>query len=92
MSIGYFTDKYSVSKRTVQNDFSYLTNISKNKGFNLTQKRGSGYLLEIENQLIFNNFIKELKQLCNQPKLNVENIIAFIALHEHYITIDNLIE
>lgn len=92
LSIGYFIDKYSVSKRTVQNDFSYLTNISKNKGFNLTQKRGSGYLLEIENQLIFNNFIKELKQLCNQPKLNVENIIAFIALHEHYITIDNLIE
>ena len=45
LSIGYFIDKYSVSKRTVQNDFSYLTNISKNKGFNLTQKRGSGYLL-----------------------------------------------
>lgn len=92
LSIGYFMDRYSVSKRTVQNDFSYLTNISKKKGFSLNQKRGSGYLLEIENQLIFNNFIKELKQVSNQPKLNVENIIAFIALNEHYITIDNLIE
>ncbi|MCC3865003.1 PTS sugar transporter subunit IIA [Terrisporobacter petrolearius] len=92
LSIGYFMDRYSVSKRTVQNDFSYLTNISKKKGFSLNQKRGSGYLLEIENQLIFNNFIKELKQVSNQPKLNVENIIAFIALNENYITIDNLIE
>lgn len=29
LSIDYFINKYSISKRTLQNDFSYLVNITK---------------------------------------------------------------
>ena len=38
LSIAYFIDKYSVSKRTLQNDFSYLSKVSSNKGFKIIQK------------------------------------------------------
>ncbi|MCC0680794.1 hypothetical protein IC218_10985 [Clostridioides sp. ES-S-0005-03] len=29
LSIAYFIDKYSASKRTLQNDFSYLSKVSR---------------------------------------------------------------
>lgn len=90
LSIEYFMDRCCVSKRTLQNGFSYMTKISKSKGFNLIQKRGSGYLLEIVNKDIFNRFVIDLEQMYNQPKLNVENIIAYVALTENYVTIDEI--
>ncbi len=49
-SVNDFIDKYNVSKRTIQNDISYLMQVSENNGFTIHNKRGFGYLLEITNQ------------------------------------------
>ncbi|MGX9755322.1 BglG family transcription antiterminator [Clostridioides difficile] len=91
ISIAYFMDKYSVSKRTLQNDFSYLSKISNNKGFNIIQKRGLGYLLEIKDNTLFERFKVELSEYLDQPKLNVESIISCIILNKDYITIDKIL-
>ncbi|MCC0631427.1 PTS sugar transporter subunit IIA [Clostridioides sp. ZZV15-6388] len=91
LSIAYFIDKYSVSKRTLQNDFSYLSKVSSDKGFNIIQKRGLGYLLEIEDSTLFEKFKVELSKYLDQPKLNVESIISCIILNEDYITIDKIL-
>ena len=92
LSLEFFINKHSVSKRTLQNEFSYLANIANVKGFNLIQKRGRGYLLEIENKTKFNNFVAELTKLYSNPKVSAENIVAYISLNEHYETTENLIE
>ncbi|VIF82168.1 transcriptional antiterminator BglG [Clostridioides difficile] len=92
LSIAYFIDKYSVSKRTLQNDFSYLSKVSSNKGFKIIQKRGLGYLLEIEDNTLFEKFKVELSEYLDQPKLNVESIISCLILNEDYITIDKILE
>lgn len=91
LSISYFIDKYSVSKRTLQNDFSYLSKVSSNKGFNIIQKRGLGYLLEVEDNTLFEKFKVELSEYLDQPKSNVESIISCIILNEEYITIDKIL-
>ncbi|WP_040437035.1 HTH domain-containing protein [Clostridium sartagoforme] len=92
LTIEYFIDKYSVSKRTLQNDFSYLTNISLEKGFILMKKRGKGYLIEITNEEKLKSFIKDLNRMDSKPKVTVENISAYIALKESYITIEEIVE
>lgn len=47
LDLRYSTDKYRVSKRTIQSDLSYLMNISGSKGFRLHTVRSKGYLLEV---------------------------------------------
>ena len=57
LSIDFFVQKYDVSKRTIQNDLSYLMRISPRKGFRLHNKRrGRGNM----NENVFNyaRFIK----------------------------------
>lgn len=92
LSIEYFMNKYSVSKRTLQNDFSYLTNAGKANGFHLMQKRGRGYLLEVLDIEKLNNFISKLDKISNKPKVSIENIVAYIALHDNYIKTDELVD
>ena len=58
LSLDYFVQKYDVSKRTIQNDLSYLMRISPRKGFTFHNKRGSGYLLEITNEELFKDFME----------------------------------
>ena len=58
----YFVTKYNVSKRTIQNDISYLMRISPRKGFLLHMKREQGYLLEITNETLFNDFLETLNE------------------------------
>lgn len=91
LSLEYFMNKYSISKRTLQNEFSYLANISKDKGFHLIQKRGRGYLLEIEDKVRFDRFITELNLIASRPKVSAENIVAYVTLNDCYVTMDNLI-
>lgn len=92
LSMDYFINKHSVSKRTLQNDFSYLSNIMNDKGFYLIQKRGKGYLLEIKDKNKFDKFINNLKKISNRPKATVENIIAYITLKNNYVTMESLID
>ena len=81
LSLDYFVQKYDVSKRTIQNDLSYLMRISPRKGFTFHNKRGSGYLLEITNEELFNYF---------QVKERPAQILAYLAIQTGYISMNNI--
>lgn len=62
-SLEYFIKKYDVSKRTIQNDISYLMRVAPRKGYQLHMKRGQGYLLEITNRQLLDDFLyNDLRQ------------------------------
>lgn len=93
LAIDFFVKKYKVSKRTIQNDISYLVYISKRNGFSLQQKRGSGYLLEIEEEERFQTFMNSLSERISfDPKDRVKNIVAYLAIQKDYITMEKIAE
>lgn len=91
--IDYFVQKYSVSKRTIQSDLSYLMRISPRKGFTIHSKRGMGYLLEITNEDLFEEFMSTLNEgvsfnMKERPSL----ILAYLAIQNSYVSMDSIAE
>lgn len=91
LSMEYFIKKLSISKRTVQKEMSYLVTISKNNGFSIVQKRGKGYLLQIEDNSKFESFIDELEKTVMR-EISAENIAAYISINSNYTTMDEIAE
>lgn len=88
-----FVKKYDVSKRTIQNDLSYLMQMSSRKGYQLHMRRGSGYLIEITNQELLQEFLHSLE--CEETfntKDRVKNIVAFLAIQSDFISMDKIAE
>lgn len=93
LSIDFFVQKYNVSKRTIQNDLSYLMRISPRKGFTFHTKRGQGYLLEVTNDELFRDFMENLNEGSSfQVKERPSQILAYLAIQKGYISIDNIAE
>ena len=92
LSIEYFMEKNAVARRTIQKDFSYLTNVAHSKGFKLIQKRGKGYLLEVVDKCRFYKYIDELRAMDIKSGISVENIIGYVALHEGFIPREQLVD
>ena len=91
LSLDYFVQKYDVSKRTIQNDLSYLMRISPRKGFTFHNKRGSGYLLEITNDELFKDFMESLNEgIYFQVKERPAQILAYLAIQTGYISMITL--
>lgn len=91
--IDYFVQKYSVSKRTIQSDLSYLMRISPRKGFTIHSKRGMGCLLEITNEDLFEEFMSTLNEgvsfnMKERPSL----ILAYLAIQNSYVSMDSIAE
>lgn len=89
LSIDYFIEKLSISKRTVQKEISYINKISNRNGFNLIQKRGKGYLLEIYDENKFNHLLDEFSGE-EVKKLTLDNLISYLTIQNGYITIEEL--
>lgn len=84
-------NKYNVSKRTIQNDLSYLIRISPRKGFTLHMQRGQGYLLEITNDQLFNEFVDTLKEDIFVPtRERPAHILSYLSVQNGYISMDNI--
>lgn len=91
LTVDYFVEKYGVSKRTIQNDLSYLMKISQSKGYELKQFRGKGYLLEITDAEKFDEFENSLNiDEVVESKDRITNILAYIAIQEKYISMDEI--
>lgn len=90
-SIEYFIHKYKVSKRTIQSDISYLIRISTSKGFKIHNKRGVGYLLEINDDELFEKFLKTLDEN-NVFKINERpsQVLAFLSVQKEYVSMDKV--
>lgn len=93
LSVDYFTKKYKVSKRTIQNDITYLIHISSNKGFKLQQKRGVGYLLEILDEKKLDDFMKSIDyDEALEVKDRINSILAYLSMEIGFTTMDKVAE
>ena len=93
LALDFFTKKYNVSKRTIQNDLSYLMQVAPNKGFKLNFRRDYGYILEIHDQKKLDCFLKSLQ---SEEILNFEQRIRAIGfcliMSNEYMTMEQLAE
>lgn len=91
LSVDYFIQKYDVSKRTIQNDISYLMRMSPRKGFRLHMKRGQGYLLEITNDVLFHDFMDTMDEGFFVPtRERPAHILAFLSVQDGYVSMDKI--
>ncbi|MGY3725374.1 transcriptional antiterminator, BglG family [Granulicatella balaenopterae] len=87
ITVDYLAKKYNVSKRTIQNDLSYLIQMSSRHGFQLYMRRGRGYLLEVTNLDLMNCFIKFLKSNKNlEAKDRIKNIVVLLILESDFVS------
>lgn len=93
LSLDHFIKTYEVSKRTIQNDLSYLMQMSSRKGYQLHMRRGRGYLLEVTNRELLNNFIKSLEsdRLIDTKDRN-KSIAVYLAMQSDYVSMDKVAE
>lgn len=93
LSLDHFIKTYEVSKRTIQNDLSYLMQMSSRKGYQLHMRRGRGYLLEVTNRELLNDFIKSLEsdQLIDTKDRN-KSIAVYLAMQSDYVSMDKVAE
>ncbi|SHH85277.1 BglG family transcription antiterminator [Clostridium intestinale] len=93
LSVDYFTKKYKVSKRTIQNDIAYLIHISSKKGFKFQQKRGIGYLLEILDENKLDDFMKSIDyDEALEVKDRINSILAYLSMEIGFTTMDKIAE
>lgn len=90
LPIEFFMKKYQVSKRTLQNDLSFLSQISSLKGFQLQHTRGRGYLLKVNDEMIFNEYLSTYNQSGNDNRNRIENIFAMLLIQMNYITMEDI--
>ena len=93
LSLDHFIKTYEVSKRTIQNDLSYLMQMSSRKGYQLHMRRGRGYLLEVTNRELLNDFIKSLEsdRLIDTEDRN-KSIAVYLAMQSDYVSMDKVAE
>ena len=93
LSLDHFIKTYEVSKRTIQNDLSYLMQMSSRKGYQLHMRRGRGYLLEVTNRELLNDFIKSLEsdRLIDTKDRN-KSIAVYLAMQSDYVSMDKVAE
>ncbi|MGY3725094.1 transcriptional antiterminator, BglG family [Granulicatella balaenopterae] len=87
LTIDYFAKKYAVSKRTIQNDMSYLVTMSSRHGYQLHMRRGRGYLLEIINQDLLDYFIVFLKSnMKMEAKERTKSIAIYLVCQPDFVS------
>lgn len=92
-SIEYFIQKYKVSKRTIQNDISYLMRISPRNGYQIQTKRGQGYLLEITNEELYKDFVESLNEgMSFHTKERPGLMLAYLTIRETYVSMEQIAE
>lgn len=93
LSLDHFIKTYEVSKRTIQNDLSYLMQMSSRKGYQLHMRRDRGYLLEVTNRELLNDFIKSLEsdRLIDTKDRN-KSIAVYLAMQSDYVSMDKVAE
>lgn len=93
LTVDFFVRKYDVSKRTIQNDLSYLMQVASKNGFNLNFRREYGYILEVLDQKKLDRFIRSLQSdsvLDSQHRIRA---IGFnLLMSNKYLTMEQLAE
>ena len=93
ITLDFFVKKYGVSKRTIQNDLSYLIQLSKDKGFYINFRRGYGYILEVNDSKKLKRFMDSLNSDGNMTNSQrIQAIGFYLVMSDAYVTMDQLAE
>lgn len=93
ITLDFFVKKYGVSKRTIQNDLSYLIQLSKDKGFYINFRRGYGYILEVNDSKKLKRFMDSLNSDGNMTNSQrIQTIGFYLVMSDAYVTMDQLAE
>lgn len=93
ITLDFFVKKYGVSKRTIQNDLSYLIQLSKDKGFYINFRRGYGYILEVNDFKKLKRFMDSLNSDGNMTNSQrIQAIGFYLVMSDAYVTMDQLAE
>jgi len=90
---GYFSDKYCVSLRTIQNDLAYLRTVAPQHGFELRNKKGKGFLAEIHDREAAYAFAESMRDdRVVRMDARPSRILSFLAIQKDYISMDRIAE
>lgn len=88
--------RLSLSSRTVRNELKELKGILEKEGAHLISKTNSGYLISIENQEKYRNFLRMLEGVNMIPETSDERIQylfeELLQNNEKYVKLDDLAE
>lgn len=91
LSLEYFSQKLGVSTRTIRNDIKNIQHIMNINGFKIYHKSKLGYILKIEDNAKFENYIENsFSYLGEVPQQRLISIMVELGLSEDYKTIDYL--
>ncbi|MDU4934256.1 MAG: BglG family transcription antiterminator [Peptostreptococcaceae bacterium] len=91
LSLDYFSKKLEVSTRTIRNDMKIITNNEKCNGFKIEYKSKLGYIIQIEDEMRFELYLKSLSPVpLDSPEQRLDSITALLLLKDDYTTIEQL--
>lgn len=94
LPLSYFEEKMQVSKRTIQNEISYLKKHGKKHGFGIESAYNKGYFLSVENVHKLETYLDSLR---NDRDVDTEenlilSIISQLLESDEYITVTDISE
>lgn len=95
LPLSFFMDELNVSKRTVQNELSYLRKVAEKHGYTLKNMYGKGYFIEVNDQEKFACFIAELKaeeNISSEKELLFEELSILLNAGSDFITVEQMAE
>ncbi len=91
LSLDYFSKKFEVSTRTIRNDMKIIAIDEKCNGFKIEYKSKLGYILQIEDEMRFELYLKSLSPVpLDSPEQRLNSITALLLLKDDYTTIEQL--
>ena len=91
LSLDYFSKKFEVSTRTIRNDMKIIAIDEKCNGFKVEYKSKLGYILQIEDEMRFERYLKSLSPVpLDSPEQRLNSITALLLLKDDYTTIEQL--
>lgn len=91
LSLDYFSKKFEVSTRTIRNDMKIIAIDEKCNGFKIEYKSKLGYIIQIEDEMRFERYLKSLSPVpLDSPEQRLNSITALLLLKDDYTTIEQL--
>lgn len=95
-SIGSLSSVLNVTGRTIRSDINTINNTLSRKGASISLKRGIGYYLVVEDETLYNQFIKEITQ-GKESNLELDSsedrlkyLLSILLYNKNYISLDEL--
>lgn len=86
--------EFSISNRTLRNEIKVLNEIGIENGFSIKKLKNQGYLINIEEEVIYKKYLEELEgtQSPDLPQVRINNLTMLLLQTAKFQTLDFLAE